>query len=46
VARGRLRVWVWALSTVLTGLFACRVAPAVPPPLGLLLYGLALLVTI
>ena len=32
-ARGRLRVCVWALSTALTGLFACRVAPAVPPPL-------------
>ena len=44
-ARGRLRVCVWALSTALTGLFACRVAPALPPPLGVLVYGLALLVT-
>ncbi|PUZ58388.1 hypothetical protein GQ55_5G506000 [Panicum hallii var. hallii] len=44
-ARGRLRVLVWALSTALTGLFACRVAAAVPPPLGVLVYGLALLVT-
>ncbi|PAN32628.1 hypothetical protein PAHAL_5G501100 [Panicum hallii] len=44
-ARGRLRVLVWALSTALTGLFACRAAAAVPPPLGVLVYGLALLVT-
>ncbi|OEL33770.1 hypothetical protein BAE44_0005214 [Dichanthelium oligosanthes] len=44
-ARGRLRLWVWALSTALTGLFASRVAPAMPPPLGLLIYGMAVLVT-
>ncbi|CAO2205338.1 unnamed protein product [Urochloa humidicola] len=43
-ARRRLRVWVWALSTALTGLFAGRVAPAMPPPLGLLVHGTALLV--
>ncbi|CAO2161350.1 unnamed protein product [Urochloa humidicola] len=44
-ARKRLRIWVWALSTALTGLFAGRVAPAMPPPLGMLVYGMALLVS-
>lgn len=44
-ARARLRAWVWALSTALTGLFACRVAQAMPPPLGMLVYGMALVVT-
>ncbi|CAO2185962.1 unnamed protein product [Urochloa humidicola] len=44
-ARKRLRIWVWALSTALTGLFAGRVAPAMPPPLGLLVYGMAVLVS-
>nr|CAB3475970.1 unnamed protein product [Digitaria exilis] len=43
-ARGRIRAWVWALSTALTGLFACRVAPAMTPPLGVLVYDMALLV--
>ncbi|CAL4965697.1 unnamed protein product [Urochloa decumbens] len=44
-ARGRLRLWVWALCTALTGLFAGRVAPAMPPPLGLIVYGMAMLVS-
>ncbi|KAF8705768.1 hypothetical protein HU200_030971 [Digitaria exilis] len=43
-ARGRIRARVWALSTALTGLFASRVAPAMPPPLGVLVYAMALLV--
>ncbi|RCV24996.1 hypothetical protein SETIT_5G131100v2 [Setaria italica] len=43
-ARGRLRVLVWALSAALTGMFACRVAAAMPRPLALLVYGMAVLV--
>lgn len=44
-ATGPIKVGVWALSTALTGMFACRVAPAMPPPLALLVYGMAALVT-
>ncbi|KAJ1282244.1 hypothetical protein BS78_03G036900 [Paspalum vaginatum] len=44
-ARAPLRACVWALSAALTAMFTCRVAPAMPSPLNLLVYGMALLVT-
>ncbi|KAF0916055.1 hypothetical protein E2562_000683 [Oryza meyeriana var. granulata] len=46
VARERLKLPVWALSTALTALFSTRVAPMMPPPLNALVVAMALLVTV
>ncbi|OEL36994.1 hypothetical protein BAE44_0001987 [Dichanthelium oligosanthes] len=39
--RGRIKAAVWALSTVLTALFASRVAPLMPPPIGVVVWAMA-----
>jgi hypothetical protein len=38
---GRVKAAVWALTTLLTGMFACRVAPLMPPPVDALVWGMA-----
>ncbi|KAG2609383.1 uncharacterized protein LOC120704998 [Panicum virgatum] len=39
--RGRTKAAVWALSTLLTAIFAARVAPLMPPPVGALVWAAA-----
>ena len=39
--RGRTKAAVWALSTLLTAMFAARVAPLMPPPVGALVWAAA-----
>ncbi|XP_052140906.1 uncharacterized protein LOC127760658 [Oryza glaberrima] len=46
VARERLRLPVWALSTALTVLFSSRVAPMMPPPLNALVVAMSVVVTV
>ncbi|KAL5228245.1 hypothetical protein ABZP36_016510 [Zizania latifolia] len=46
VARERLKLPVWALSSALTALFSSRVAPMMPPPLRAVVVAMALLVTV
>uniref|UniRef100_A0A0E0BYB7 Uncharacterized protein n=1 Tax=Oryza meridionalis TaxID=40149 RepID=A0A0E0BYB7_9ORYZ len=46
VARERLRLPVWALSTALTVLFSSRVASMMPPPLNALVVAMSVVVTV
>uniref|UniRef100_A0A0E0JEZ3 Uncharacterized protein n=1 Tax=Oryza punctata TaxID=4537 RepID=A0A0E0JEZ3_ORYPU len=46
VARERLKLPVWALSTALTVLFSSRVAPMMPPPLNALVVAMSVVVTV
>ncbi|CAN6191259.1 unnamed protein product [Urochloa humidicola] len=39
--RGRSKAAVWALSTLLTVMFASRVAPLMPPPVGVAVWAMA-----
>ncbi|CAN6208753.1 unnamed protein product [Urochloa humidicola] len=39
--RGRLKAAVWALSTMLTVMFASRVAPLMPPAVGVAVWAMA-----
>jgi len=39
--RGRAKAAVWALSTLLTTMFAARVAPLVPLPVGVAVWAVA-----
>ena len=39
--RGRAKAAVWALSTLLTAMFASRVAPLVPPAVGVAVWVMA-----
>jgi len=39
--RGRTKAAVWALSTLLTAMFAARVAPLMPPPVGAMVWAAA-----
>ncbi|CAN6179384.1 unnamed protein product [Urochloa humidicola] len=39
--RGRSKAAVWALSTLLTVMFASRVAPLMPPPVGFAVWAMA-----
>ncbi|CAL5044624.1 unnamed protein product [Urochloa decumbens] len=39
--RGRSKAAVWVLSTLLTVMFASRVAPLMPPPVGVVVWAMA-----
>ncbi|WVZ82569.1 hypothetical protein U9M48_029823 [Paspalum notatum var. saurae] len=39
--RGRAKAAVWALSTLLTAMFAARVGPLMPPPVGVAVWAMA-----
>ncbi|XP_062228038.1 uncharacterized protein LOC133926235 [Phragmites australis] len=39
--RGRTKAAVWALTTLLTAMFASRVAPLMPTPVGIVVYLMA-----
>ncbi|CAN6215134.1 unnamed protein product [Urochloa humidicola] len=39
--RGRIKAEVWGLSTLLTVMFASRVAPLMPPPVGVVVWAMA-----
>ncbi|KAG0512757.1 hypothetical protein BDA96_10G041800 [Sorghum bicolor] len=39
---GRIKAAVWALTTLLTAMFASRVAPVMPTPVDALVWGMAL----
>ncbi|CAL5050968.1 unnamed protein product [Urochloa decumbens] len=39
--RGRIKAAVWGLSTLLTVMFSSRVAPLMPPPVGVVVWAMA-----
>ncbi|CAL5036728.1 unnamed protein product [Urochloa decumbens] len=39
--RGRIKAAVWGLSALLTVMFASRVAPLMPPPVGVVVWAMA-----
>ncbi|CAN6202569.1 unnamed protein product [Urochloa humidicola] len=39
--RGRVKAAVWGLSSLLTVMFAARVAPLMPPPVGVAVWAMA-----